>query len=212
VLVGTAAYQSYSPIVGVFLPSAALMTQDADLATASLALAADEGEETLEKILRRADRTFTGLPSLDRKALPSRFRSKSGFLVDLLTPQLRRNDKNAMPLKQLAAGATPLQHLKWLIDEPVQAVALHGAGVPIRVPPPARYGVHKLIIAQKRDAQNVKRRKDLMQAKSLMEALAETDPWAWSDAMDSARAQGYAGWAQPIARSMKEISKDGVAC
>jgi hypothetical protein len=210
VLVGTAAYQSYSPILGVFLPAASLMTQDADLATASLALAGDEGDETLETILKRADKTFTGLPGLDRKAPPSRFRSKSGFLVDLLTPQLRRNDKNPMPLKQLAAGATPLQHLRWLIERPVQAVALHGAGIPIRIPAPARYGVHKLIIAQKRNAENVKRRKDLMQAKSLMEALAESDPWAWSDALADAKAQGKTGWAQPIARSMKELSKASV--
>jgi hypothetical protein len=206
VLVGTAAYQCYSPIVGAVLPSAALMTQDADLATASLALAGDDGEETLETILMRADKTFAGLPGLDRKALPSHFRSASGFLVDLLTPKLRRNDKNPMPLKRLVAGAVPLQHLAWLIEDPVQAVALHGPGIPIRVPAPARYGVHKLIIAQKRAAENVKRRKDLMQAKSLMEALAESDPWAWKDAIDDASAQGKAGWAEPIKRSLKELS------
>lgn len=206
VLVGTAAYQCYSPIVGAVLPSAAMMTQDADLATASLALAADEGEETLETILKRADKTFVGLPGLDRKALPSRFRSASGFLVDLLTPKLRRNDVNPMPLKSLGAGATPLQHLAWLIEAPVQAVALHGPGIPIRVPTPSRYGVHKLIIAQKRAAENVKRKKDLMQAKALMEALDEEDPFAWEDALDDASAQGKAGWADPIKRSLKELS------
>ncbi len=206
VLVGTAAYQCYSPIVGVILPAATLMTQDADLATASLALAADEGEETLETILKRADKTFVGLPALDRKAFPSRFRSASGFIVDLLTPKLRRNDKSPMPLKQLGAGAIPLQHLAWLLEAPVDAVALHGAGVPLRVPAPARYGVHKLIIAQKRAAQNVKRRKDLMQAKSLMEALAQSDPWAWKDAIDDASRKGKAGWADPIKRSLKELA------
>jgi hypothetical protein len=206
VLVGTAAYQCYPPIVGVALPAAALMTQDADLATASLALSADEGEETLETILKRADKTFTGLPGLDRRAFPSHFRSASGFIVDLLTPKLRRNDKNPMPLTKLAAGAAPLQHLAWLIENPVQAVALHGAGIPIRVPLPARYGVHKLVIAQKRDAQNVKRKKDLIQAKSLMEALADSDPWAWKDAIKDASAQGRSGWAEPIRRSLKEIA------
>jgi hypothetical protein len=206
VLVGTAAYQCYSPIVGAVLPSAALMTQDADVATASLALAADEGDDTLETILKRADKTFTSIPGLERRALPSRFKSASGFLVDLLTPNLRRSDTNPMPLKQLGAGAIPLQHLAWLIEEPVGAVALHGAGVPIRVPAPARYGVHKLVIAQKRHAANAKRQKDLMQAKSLMEALAESDPWAWNDTIEDAKARGKAGWAQPIARSMKELS------
>jgi hypothetical protein len=206
VLVGTAAYQCYSPIVGVALPSAALMTQDADLATASLALVGHDGEETLETILKRADKTFSALPGLDRKALPSRFRSRSGFMVDLLTPKLRRSDKGPMPVKRLGAGAAPLQHLAWLIDEPVQAVALHGPGIPVRVPSPARYGVHKLVIAQKRAAENVKRKKDLIQAKSLMEALEESDPWAWKDAIDDACAQGKAGWAEPIKRSLKELS------
>jgi hypothetical protein len=127
-------------------------------------------------------------------------------MVDVLTPNLRRNDKNPMPLKRLAAGAIPLQHLAWLLDEPVQAAALHGAGIPIRIPAPARYGVHKLIIAQKRSAENVKRQKDLLQAKSLMEVLAETDPWAWKDALDDACSRGRGGWAQPIERSLREIS------
>ncbi|HEX9903456.1 MAG TPA: GSU2403 family nucleotidyltransferase fold protein, partial [Propylenella sp.] len=75
VLVGTAAYQCYSPIVGAALPAAALMTRDADLATATLALASDEGAETLEIILKRADPTFGPIPGLSRKAPPSHFRS-----------------------------------------------------------------------------------------------------------------------------------------
>jgi hypothetical protein len=205
VLVGTAAYQCYGPILGAVMPAAALMTQDADLAAASLVLTADDGETSLETILKRADKTFTGVPQLKRNALPSRFRSASGFLVDLLTPQLRRSDANPMPLKGLGAGAIPLQHLGWLIETPVQAVSLHGAGIPIRIPAPARYGVHKLIIAQKRSGESVKRRKDLLQAKALGEALAKSDPWAWRDALDDARSRGQSGWKQPIERSLKEI-------
>src|SRR5688572_25112182 len=122
VLVGTAAYQCYSPVVGVALPAASLMTQDAELATASLVLAADEADETLETILKRADKTFVPVAGLDARQPPSRFRSAKGFLVDVLTPQLRRSDPNPMPLKRLGAGATPLQHLGWLIETPVQAV------------------------------------------------------------------------------------------
>ncbi len=83
-------------------------------------------------------------------------------------------------------GAIPLQHLAWLNEAPVQAVALHGAGIPVRVPSPARYGVRKLIVAQKRAAESVKRKKDLIQAKSLMEALERERPWAWKDAIDDA--------------------------
>jgi hypothetical protein len=203
VLVGTAAFQCYSPIVGMMLPSAALMTQD-DLATASLALASGEGDDTLETILKRADRSFEPVLGLDSRRLPSRFRSANGFLVDLLTPQRRRSDTNPMPLKGLRAGAVPIQHLAWLIETSIQAVALHGAGVPIRIPVPARYATHKLIVAQKRP-DKVKRRKDLMQAEALIEALQVSDPWGIADAVEDARRQGRDGWQRPIDRSLKEL-------
>jgi hypothetical protein len=205
VLVGTAAYQCYSPIVGGALPSATLTTQDADLATASLALSSDTDGEPLETVLRRADPTFRSIPALTRNAPPSSFRSASGFVVDLLTPQLRRDDKNPMPLIKLKAGAVPLQHLRWLMEHPVPAAALHGAGIALKVPTPARYAIHKLIIAQKRAADRGKRHKDLLQAKALIEALTITDRWALSDAYEDASGQGAQGWRQPIERSLSEL-------
>lgn len=205
VLVGTAAYQCYPPIVAAQLPAAALMTQDADLATLSLALAADDGEETLQTILKRADRSFTAVPGLDPRAPSTRFRSASGLFVDILTPQRRRTDSNPMPLGRLGAGATPVQHLDWLIEAPLPAVALHGSGVPIRVPTPARYAAHKLILAQKRGPDAAKRRKDLIQARALIEALETADPWALRDAVDDARARGRDGWRRPLERSLHEL-------
>ncbi|MGQ0483869.1 MAG: GSU2403 family nucleotidyltransferase fold protein [Hyphomicrobiales bacterium] len=205
VIVGTAAYQCYSPIVGYSLPAASLTTQDADLATATLALAPENREDTLETILKRADPAFAAVPSLDPRQPPSRFRSANGFIVDLLTPQFRRSDRNPMPLPGLAAGAVPMQHLDWLIENPIHAVALHGAGIPLRVPQPARYAIHKLIVAQKRAHDAVKRTKDLHQAKSLIEALRHSDPWALRDAYEHAAAQGERGWRRPIDRSLKEL-------
>lgn len=210
VLVGTAAYQCYSALAGVFLPSAALMTQDADLATASLAISADEDGDTMHTILKRADPTFSALPGLTPQTPPSHFRNASGFVVDMLTPQRTRGDPNPVPLKALGAGAAPLQHLRWLIDNPVPAVALHGPGIPIRVPAPARYAAHKLIVAQKRGAGGdaAKRTKDLVQAKALIEVLLHSDPWSIRDAIEDAKSQGKEGWARPIDRSLKELNLD----
>ncbi len=222
ILVGTAAYQCYAPVVGFALPSSALITQDADLATASLALSAhDDGDDrqgdddrdgraatklSMETILRRADRTFVSLPGLDRRAPPSRYRSASGFLVDLLTPRLRRTDPDPVPLPALAAAATPLQQLDWLIAEPIDALALHEAGIRVRIPTPARYAIHKLILAQKRPAGDMaKRQKDLVQARSLIEALGSTAPFDLADALSDARQRGRDGWRKPIDRSLAEI-------
>ena len=205
VLVGTGAYMMMEPLVGSRLPAPTLMTGDLDLAIAQLAITTDPPER-MEDVLRRADPTFTGIPQLDSRHPSSRFRNAEGFLVDLLTPTRRRTDRNPMPLKQLSAGAAPLQHLDWLIEEPVPTIALWGAGVPVSVPQPARFAIHKLILAQRRDPANrPKRTKDLDQAKALIETLLRFDRYALMDALEIAKAKGRQGWAQPIDRSLNEL-------
>lgn len=208
VLVGTAAYMLFEPLVGRRLPAATLMTGDLDLATARLALAADP-PEAMEKILSRADPSFTGIPQLDRGAPSSRFRNDSGYLVDLLTPILRRTDRNPMPLAALEAGAAPLHYLDWLIADPVPTVALWGSGIAVNVPQPARFAVHKLILAQRRDPANRhKRLKDLEQARALIEALSDHDRFALEDSLADASTKGRSGWADPIRRSLTELGRD----
>ena len=206
VLIGTGAYQCYAPLIGEILPSASLTTQDADIATATLALAAESEGDSMLAILKRADSSFHPVPGLSPSSPPTAFRSASGFMVDLLTPTLRRSDRAPMPLDRLAAGAVPLQHLSWLIDEPVRAVALYGTGIAIRIPQPARFAIHKLIVAQKRGPhERGKRIKDLAQAKALIEALRRSDPFSLEDAQEDAIAQGKSGWAAPVKRSLAEL-------
>lgn len=218
VLIGTAAYQCYPPLVGHVLPALSMTTQDADLATADLALSAEAGEDEgqpdrrrkrdLESILRWADKSFSAVPGLDPRVLPSRFRAANGFLVDLVTPQFRRNDPNPMPLPALKAGAVPLQHLDWLIEEPISGLVLHGAGVKVMLPRPARFAVHKLIVAQKRPAgEQAKRTKDLAQATAMIEALRAVAPFDLDDALADARSRGKQGWATPIERSLAMIGR-----
>ena len=203
VLVGTAAYMVSEPLVGRRLPAPLLMTGDLDLATANIALEADP-PEPIEAILKRADPTFEAVMQLDPRQPAARFRSASGYLVDLLAPTRRRGE-GPIPLKGLNAGAEPLQHLRWLIDRPVTAVALWGAGVAVKIPQPARFAVHKLIVAQKRHANDrIKRQKDLAQAEAMIHALSSQDPFALEDALDEARAQGQS-WATAVDRSLAEI-------
>jgi hypothetical protein len=210
VLVGTAAFLVSGPLVSSRLPSPTLMTGDLDLAAASVALQA-RPPDRMEAILRRADPTFEGIPQLDPKAPPSRFRNAQGYLVDLVTPLRSRRDRNPVALRDLGAGAAPLQHLAWLIDGAVRTVALHGAGVLVRAPQPARLAVHKLILAQRRDeSRRPKRAKDLAQARALLEALREEDPFALEDALADAMARGARGWGAPIRRSLKEIGLEAL--
>jgi hypothetical protein len=211
VLVGTAAYISYPAIIGQALPAQSLGTQDVDVAAASLALESDAFDEDgrampFELILRQADPTFIGLPQLNRNMPPSRFRAANGFMVELLTQRRSLEEESPRPLKALSAGATPLQHMAWLIARPIEAICLHGAGSLVSIPTPSRYAVHKLIISQKRDpGSTVKAAKDLLQAKALIEALHVSAPFELDDALVDARSQGKDSWAEPIDRALATL-------
>lgn len=208
VLVGTAAYMMSEPLVGRRLPEPTLMTGDLDLATANLALKSDPPER-FETIIKRGDSTFEPVLQTRPKEPASRFRTADGFLLDLITPTRRRTDSNPIRMRELDAGAAPLQHMDWLITEPTPTVALWGSGILINVPQPARFAVHKLILAQKRDVgSRLKRRKDLAQADALISALEAHDPYALHDALADAAAQGQRGWKAPLVRSLTEIRRE----
>src|SRR3546814_9376252 len=75
------------------------------------------------------------------------------------------------------ASAQVLRFFVFLIHEPVRTVMLHRSGVPVTVPSPERYAVHKLIVASRRrsDANGAaKREKDVHQAGLLFAALEAT--------------------------------------
>jgi hypothetical protein len=211
VLVGTAAYMMSEPLVGRKLPEPTLMTGDLDLATANLAIKS-EPPERLVTIIKRGDPTFEPVLHTRPKKPPSRFRTADGFLLDLITPTRRRTDTDPMPMDGLSAGAAPLQQMDWLIADPVPTVALWGSGVLVNVPQPARFAVHKLILAQKRNlGGRLKRQKDLMQADALIDALQLHDPYALHDSLVDAATRGRAGWLEPIFRSLAELERQDIA-
>ncbi len=81
ILVGTAAYQTYSCILGYYLPGSAIMTNDADLLAASF-VAGDEVLD-LEEILQRADPSFKAQMEQDRYAC-QKSSERNSFQVDVL--------------------------------------------------------------------------------------------------------------------------------
>lgn len=108
-----------------------------------------------------------------------------------------------MPLPGLKAGAVPLQYLKWLITDPLPAAVLHGSGILVTVPDPARYAIHKLIVAKVRNATSGKQMKDLAQAKALMEAIGDWDQRI-GDLIDDAKSNGPK-WERAIVESLAQI-------
>lgn len=207
VLVGTAAYQIYPPIVGAVLSEAWSTTADVDLAVVSRTISNSRGDPLLD-ILRRAEPRFRPQIGLDPRAPPKRFRSSQGLDVDVIAPYRSRRDEERPPvIAGLQCSAEPLRYLEYLISDPVMAVALYGAGVRVMVPQPARYAVHKLVVAQLRTVDRVKRAKDLHQARELIEALDFQDPHTVAEAMQDARRRGPK-WRAHIDASLKEIGRE----
>lgn len=214
VLVGTAAYLLSAPLVGQILPAQTIMTGDADLATATLSLSAKDDAPLLD-VLRLADPSFEAILPLDGWEPPSKFRTSAGYLVDVITPIRTRDDRNPLRLPQLQAGAAPLQYLAWLIADSVPVIALWGSGVTVRVPQPARYAIHKLIVAQARlPGSRDKRGKDLAQAAALIAALKLADPFALEDALVDARAReaGVGGADRSIVEGVGRCDLRRVVC
>lgn len=79
-----------------------------------------------------------------------------------------------------------LRYLEYSIQNPELAISLYRSGVPVSVPAPGRFALHKLIVAQLRTGTfQGKRIKDLAQAEWLVGVMAETrryDLWhAWDN-------------------------------
>lgn len=190
-VVGTVAFQTYGALLGFVMPSQAVRTGDLDIAQDyGVSVALDDGlDRSFLAVLREAYPAFAPVPKLD-PAKSAVYRLPDGFAVDVLTTSRHAGDEETSRLKALNTDATPLRFLDFLLRDTIDAVALHEDGILIRVPAPARFAVHKLMISRRRGPANPKRRKDIEQAQSLITVLAQDDPFALADAYAEARSRG----------------------
>ncbi len=211
VIVGTHAFRCYPGLLGVGVSEAHAVTEDIDVAAFhSVSIALDDRlDPALAEALKRIG-PFVARPGLHRQ--PTAWRDgESGVLVELLTPNEGPDRDEPLELPALGAYALPLRFLDYLIHEPVQAVALYRSGVLINVPRPARYAVHKLIVATRRDSSAVaKAAKDIEQSAALIRVLAEDRPDELEDAFVEARARGPA-WREAVDRGARRLPRDAKA-
>lgn len=216
VVVGSAAFQCYAPLLGVRIPASLSRTGDLDLGQFySIALAVDDViDADLLEVLRRADPRFEAVlaPTDTRKVMryAIRVRNQEIFSLDVLTPLRGPTRPPLATLKALRGSAQLLRFLDYLLYREVSAVALHGPGIPINIPAPERYALHKLIVAQMRietPASQAKRSKDLQQADSLIRILASDRPDDLEEAWRELRERGPS-WRLKADRSVALLKED----
>ena len=86
-------------------------------------------------------------------------------------------------------------------------VSCAAAAILVNVPEPARFALHKLLVAQDRPAAfQAKSRKDVVQAANLVTALAELRPGDLDAAATTVRAKGK-GWRDALDRGEALLAK-----
>ena len=194
VLIGTVAFQTYAAHLGVRLSVSSLATMDLDIAQ-DFGVASNL-DDTLGKpildILRDLDPRFTPVSYVfDPTRTPS-YALGERYRVDILTTNRGAPRDAPSYLPTLGSDATPLPYMDFLLRDPVETAVLHGGGILVNVPAPARYAVHKLIVSRDRKVNPEKGLKDRVQATQLIHILAQDDPFALREAYAEAHGRGEA--------------------
>lgn len=176
-LVGTHAYGAILNILGV-KPRRNYLTEDIDVAKYGRIELAAMPDGGLLEVLQQTGLPFFEVPELDsRRPSTSFLRRGTRLRVDLLVPS-RDATYHSVRVPELKAHATALPFLGFLLAEQVDTVVLsRDRVIPLKVPRPERYCVHKLVVSQLRAKTSAsKDEKDLDQAALLAQVMEERFP------------------------------------
>jgi hypothetical protein len=178
VLIGTHAFAAFGPMLGLRWKDHHY-TNDIDIAhggrSMALALRPDDAAQAHDAL------TFDGgfVPSvLEDGSCGVTYRDSKNatFEIDFVVPYVGVDDP--VEVQALSVKAKPLRFLEFLLEDTQPAVALapSGASLLVRVPNPARFAAHKLIVATLRGPHEAtKAIKDLAHFKALADVLPEED-------------------------------------
>lgn len=206
-IVGTHAFRLYEGELGLrYRLDDTAQTGDLDIASFQrLSLALDDRvDPPVAAVLK--DFAFDPVPALGNAPAWRWRQSRGEALVEFLTPAF--GAEGVQPLAALGVTAQALRHLNFLIAGPIPAAMPYRSGVLVQIPRPERFAIHKLIVADRRQAQDrLKAEKDRRQAGFLIRALAEDRPDDLREAYDDALARGPR-WRARIAASLDRMPAD----
>jgi hypothetical protein len=208
VLVGTHAFVVIGNVLGVRWSGSALRTQDVDVAASPhMSVAVPAMRADVPGALEGLEMGFVPVPSMNRTSASTSFKVRGAALrVDLVTPAAYTGGK-PVDLPALAASAQPLRFLDYIMEGWVSAAVVDGGAVSVNVPDPARFALHKLVVAAERPAvMHTKREKDLWQSSQVLEALLEDRPGDVELAWDALVRRGP-GWVRRVTDSLGGLER-----
>jgi hypothetical protein len=210
VLFGIHAFLSYANTLGVRWGDAD-RTQDMDFAHAGKQLAIALPTNLEIDTLAAIESLQMGLlPLVDTqgKAGGSYLNPRDpDFQLDFLTP-MHRGGGEAFVHPQLGITLQPLKFMEYALQDVQQAAVFSASGATVvNLPHPARYALHKLIVAGERPpARAVKSNKDLRQSAALLSWFRENAAWQVDEAWQNLVSRGP-GWVTRVKRGRDAVGK-----
>ncbi len=206
ILVGTHAFLAFGNMLGVSWHTLT-RTQDIDFAHAgrnlAIALPADIEVHAGNALESLQMGLLPGLGASGKTGATWLNPRDPAFQIDFLTTLHR---EGSQPLAHEGLGVTlqPLKFMEYLLQDSQQAALFAASKATLaNVPDPARYALHKLLVAVERPAaQATKADKDLQQAHALLCLLRERRPWDVERAWQDLRERGD-GW---VSRSRSALA------
>lgn len=188
-LVGSHAYGALLNELGMIAPG--YRTQDLDVARARpLDIALPDGA-TFHQLLAESGMAFVAVPGMPSRRPSTSFKLPGAhtLAVDLLVSGDEAG--GVVPVKELGAHAQAIPLLDFLVKDPVEGIVLSpNQVIPVKLPSPERFVLHKLFSSQSRKTDRDKVRKDLGQAAVLAAVLEEDTPGKLNDAFRRMPATG----------------------
>lgn len=196
VLVGSHAYGALLNELGLIAPG--YKTQDIDLARGRPLKVALPADASFQTVLAESGLRFVPVPGMPSHAPSASFKIPGAdtLAVDLLVPGNKTGQ--ILAVDELKAHGQAIPHLAFLLEEAIETVVLSpNQVIPVRVPAPERYLVHKMFSSQSRRTNDRdKVRKDLEQAAVLAVAMEDENPGRLAETAAQFPAAGRAAMKQ----------------
>ena len=177
VLIGSHGFVSIGNALGVRWHGQ-LKTTDMDIARSqsiAIAVPTDSGEIlSVPDVAKSADSSFFLVAELDpRKPSSTLMSRKTKVKLDFLTTQKSMENTETRYFADINIAASPLRFMDYLLSgNNFKGLIVGNYAIPVTLPDPARFAIHKLIIAQERTAnRDIKALKDIRQADEVLQAL-----------------------------------------
>jgi hypothetical protein len=205
-LIGTHAFTVIGNILATSWPPQTLQTQDVDVAIPPVGIVLPQQMADIPDALTKLGMGFLPVPPLDHKKPSTSFKVRGHPLrLDILTP-LRGHEIKIVFLPQFNTGACGLPYLDYLLEETVEGGIVGADGILVRVPFPARFAFHKLLVSQVRaGAHLIRSSKDILQAAQIFAVLTQERPGDIDLAWEAVRARGKK-WVSLVQRGLQVLA------